>query len=217
MAINTFTSIKSQLQAWLETTESTFVATIDEIIRLGELKVQRDLDLEDFKKNATGNLTGSSRTLAKPSDYIKAGSIMLTVSGSYVPLLKRSKEFVDFYAPAAATESQPKYWSTDDADNLYLAPTPDTTYAYTLRYLARLPALTETSQEENWLTENVPDLLFYACIAEAQRFLDDPSEADPYVEAYYTEKLPAAEQQYLGESRTRYHRMRPTPKEEPRA
>lgn len=217
MAINTYSDLKTQLQNWLSTTETTFVASIDEIIRLGELKAQRDLDLEEFKKNATGTLTASSRALTLPSDYIKPSSLSITVGTSYVPLMRRTKDYLDFYSPDTSVTGQPKYWATDSDGSLYLAPTPGSNYAYTLRYLARLPALTVTTQETNWLTENVPDLLFYACIVEAQRFIDAPEDAAPWVSAYYDEKLPSAEMQYLGEARNRYQRMKPTPQIEERS
>lgn len=216
MALNTYTELVAKIKIWMDNTETTFTATLDEVINMAELRVQRDLNLETFKANATGSLTQSQRELATPSDYIKPSSLTITVSSSYVHLYERTKEFCDMYAPAVATEDAPEFYAVDDVDNLYLVPTPDTTYAYTLRYLARIEALVSSTNETNWLTKNVWDLLFAACLYDASLLQDNAPEADKYLQKYVGLLVPALEQ-YRGEAEHRYGTLEPTPQVEARS
>ena len=65
----TFTTLKTAIQDYVESDESTFVTDLPTIITQAEERILKSVQLPDFRKNATGTTTQSNQYLAVPSDF----------------------------------------------------------------------------------------------------------------------------------------------------
>jgi hypothetical protein len=59
----TLTTLKSAIQDYLETTETTFVNNLDTIIQQAEDQILKSVQLPDFRINKTGNMTSGNEYL----------------------------------------------------------------------------------------------------------------------------------------------------------
>lgn len=205
----TYDSLVAALADWMEDDSDEFTANLPVIVGLGEIRCIRDLDLEIFESTVTKSLSIGSRDLTKEADHVRVRSLHITVAGKQVALLPRSWEYCIDYAPDASALAQPKYFAELDDTKFAVVPTPNQAYGYTLRYLGHRDALTSANQA-NWLAKNVPDLLFYACLAESAGFLKHPQAAAGWSVAYAEEKLPAALFELRGQGRADYKPRRRT-------
>ena len=73
----TLAELKTLIQNFCESTETTFTNTLDDIIISAEDRILREVQLNVFRKNVTGNLTTGNRFLSAPSDYILTFSLRL--------------------------------------------------------------------------------------------------------------------------------------------
>jgi hypothetical protein len=199
----TATTLTAEIQSILEEDSTEFVAELPNIINRAEDRCQRELDLEIFQTESTGTLTQSSRTLARPSTMLDISEVSITIATVETPLEPRSQSFCNLYAPVPATEGAPKYYSEKDITNLEVVPTPDAAYAYTLRGVQREPKLVITTNETNWLTDFVGDLLLDACLVEAERYLLAPEQEATWEKAYQ-QKLQAYIDNFRGMRRADY-------------
>lgn len=174
MAIFSYThaQLTTAIQNWTEDDSSEFAAVIDDIIGMAELRIYRDIDFDFMKKHATVTGAASDQYLAKPSDFVTDRSMYVTASGTYYLMQAKPASWIRDYWPTVATESRPEYYADWDDDTWLIAPTPDTTYTFTLEYQYR-PARLSSSNTTTWLSTNAPDLLLYACLTESAAFLQE--------------------------------------------
>ena len=57
----TYTSLKQAIQDYTENTETTFVNNLDTFIKSAEERILKTVQLDIFRKNATGSLTASNK------------------------------------------------------------------------------------------------------------------------------------------------------------
>lgn len=169
-----YSTLVTDLQANLEDDSAEFVAEIPNIINRAELRCVRDLDLNVFNTRTEANLTGSSATQTKPTDSLIVDSIFLVASRTH--LLRRSVDFISAFDNGV--EGTPKYFGENDADDtdVRLSPTPSSALAVVWWTYARPDRLVLTSNETNWLTDKVGDLLYRACVVESCVFLGWPEQ-----------------------------------------
>jgi hypothetical protein len=172
------------VQSILEEDSTEFVAELPNIINLAEDRVQLDLDLEIFQSEATSSLTQSSRTLVRPTDFLDISEVAIVVSSVETLLEPRPHSFCTMYAPNPATEGQPEYYTEKDITNLEVVPTPDAAYVYIVRGVKREPKLVLSTNETNWLTDHVGDLLLSATLVGANLYLLAPEQAVAYETNY---------------------------------
>ena len=169
----TYSTLKSAIYAFTEDDSDEVVANIDIIIANGTEMVVRDLDLSIFNTTVTGTLTSGTQTLSKPNDVLTIKSMRFTDSGDgnkVKRLYQRSQDYCEEYWPVATSTGLPKYYSDERDTQITIVPTPNAAYAYSMRYLAR-PAALSDSNTANWISRNLGDLLLYACLIQAERFL----------------------------------------------
>jgi len=180
----TYATLVSSLQDYVEDDGAEYVAELPNIINRAELRCVRDLDLNVFNTRTSGNLTASTGVQPKPTDSLIVDSVFLTASRTW--LQRRSLDFVTAYDNG--TEAEPKYFASDDAEDtdVRMAPVPDTTYAVIWNTYARPDKLVSSTNETNWLTDKVGDLLFRACIVESMLYLQMHEAIGPEEGAYTT-------------------------------
>jgi len=186
----TLASLKTGIQDYLESTETSFVSNLDNFITTTEERILKNVQLDNFRKNVTGNVTVDNTYLATPSDFLSPFSLaVIDGDDNYSFLLLKQVSFIRDFTPNASTTGLPKYYSEFDDNSFLLAPTPDSTYDVELHYYYRPASLTTTSgSETTWLSENAPNAMLYGSLVEACTYLIS-YESIPVYESKFQEAL----------------------------
>ena len=134
----TLTELKTLIQNYVENDETTFVSTLDDIIKNAEERIFELVQFDFFKKNVSGNVTLGNRFLTAPSDYILSTYLaVVDGSGDYTYLEKKHSSFMQEYTVDPTDSSlrgKPLYYADYDKElstassngsTLVLAPVPD--------------------------------------------------------------------------------------------
>ena len=158
----TLATLKSTVQDYCETSETTFVADLDTFIKESEERILKNVELPVFRKNVTGSAASSNTYLSTPTDFLAPYSLAVISSSVYSYLLFKHVSFIRDFTPNPATTGTPKYYALFDDNTFMLAPTPDQNYSFELHYKYRPASLTTTSgTDTTWLSSNAPDALLY--------------------------------------------------------
>jgi len=171
----TYTTLKSAIQDYVESSETTFTNNLDVFIKEAEERILKNIQIPVFRKNVTGTGTASNTYLATPSDFLTPLSLAVIDSESnYNFLLLKHVSFIRDFTPAAATTGEPKYYATFNNNTFILAPTPSSGFTFELHYVYRPESITTASAGTSWLGTNAPDALLYGSLTEAGNFLKLP-------------------------------------------
>ena len=181
----TLATLKSTVQDYCETAETTFVSDLDTFIKEAEERILKAVELPVFRKNVTGAASASNTYLTTPTDFLAPYSLAVISSSVYSYLLYKHVSFIRDYAPNPSTTGTPKYYALFDDNTFMLAPTPDQGYSFELHYKYRPASLTTTSgSETTWLSNNAPDAMLYGTLVEAATFLKVPEEVAQYEQRF---------------------------------
>ena len=185
-----YTTLKTAIQDYLESSESSFVTNLPTFITTAEERIFKNVQLDDFRKNQVGNFTASGPYLECPTDYLSPFSLaVIDSSSNYNYLLLKQVSFIRDYTPNASTTGQPKYYAEFDNNTFIVAPTPDSTYEVELHYYYRPASLTSTTgSETTWLSENAPNAMLYGSLVEACTYLKN-YESIPVYESKFQEAI----------------------------
>lgn len=139
---------------------------------LGEYAMAPDLTLTPADVDAANGATGATAICTIAAD-----------NNGRVILLPRSYEYARMYWPDSTIVGAPKFYSDYDFNHWLITPTPNGALPVEIAYYQILQPIDE-DQTANWLTENAPDLLLYAVMVEAQKFLKN-FDTVPQWEAFY--------------------------------
>ena len=177
----TFDSLKTAVQDYQETSETTFVNNLPVFIKEAEERILKNIELPVFRKNVTGTAAADNTYLATPTDFLAPYSLAVISSSEYEYLLFKHVTFIRSYTPNPATTGTPKYYALFDDNTFILAPTPSTNFTFELHYKFRPASLTAgAGSGTTWLSENAPDALLYGSLVEAATFLKTREEAARY-------------------------------------
>ena len=211
----TYASLKTALQDYSESTESSFVTHLPDFIKTAEERILKSVQLDNFRKNVTGTATTNGTYLGSPSDYLSSFSLAVIDSSSNYHYLKlKQTSFIRDFTPASSTTGLPKYYSEFDDDTFILAPTPDTNYTFELHYFYRPSSLTSAGDSgTTWLSTNAPNALLYGSLVEAMVYLKN-YESLPIYEQRFQDAI--ALMKNLGEGKStqdqyRYDEVRRQP------
>ena len=181
----TLSTLKTAVQNYVESAETTFVASLDTFIKEAEERILKAVELPVFRKNVTGTASASNTYLSTPTDFLASYSLAVISSSVYSYLLFKHVSFIRDFTPNASTTGLPKYYALFDDNSFILAPTPDQTYTFELHYKYRPASLTTTSgTDTTWLSNNAPDALLYGTLVEAANFLKNPQETALYEQRF---------------------------------
>mgnify|MGYP006404641713 FL=1 len=186
----TYTTLKTAIQDYLDSTETSFVTNLPTFITTTEERIFKNVQLDDFRKNQVGNFTASGPYLECPTDYLAPFSMaVIDSSSNYNYLLLKQVSFIRDYSPNASTTGLPKYYAEFDDNTFIIAPAPDSAYEVELHYYYRPASLTTTTgSETTWLSENAPNAMLYGSLVEACTYLKN-YEAIPVYESKFQEAL----------------------------
>jgi len=149
----TYTQLKDAVKEYTDNQETVFVSNLDAFIESAEERIFKTIDLEYFRKNASGAMTSGNQFLAVPDDYLASFSLSIENSSSKEFLLQKDVNFVQEYNPNSATTGVPKYYAMYDINNFIIAPTPNANFVSEIHYYYRPVSL--TASKVNLTVSNV--------------------------------------------------------------
>jgi len=177
----TYATLKTAVQDYCETAETTFVATLPTFIQEAEERILKNVEMPVFRKNQTGILASGSPYLTMPETFLSPYSLAVISSNVYSYLLFKHVSFIRDYSPNPATTGLPKYYALFDDDSFIVGPAPDDNYTVELHYKSRPDSLSAGADGgTTWLSINAPDALLYGTLVEAATFLKIPDEVVLY-------------------------------------
>ena len=182
----TFTTLKTAIQDYMETSESTFVTNLPVIITQAENRILKSVQLPDFRKNVTGTTTSGNEYLSTPSDFLAVYSIAIDNSG-YEFLIQKDVNFIREAYPSSSTTGIPKYYGLFDSNTVILGPTHNANLTSELHYFYKPESITVAASGTSWLGTNAESALLYGCLVEASTFLkSEPDMMQVYNTRYET-------------------------------
>tara|TARA_R100001143_G_scaffold63494_1_gene70939 strand:- start:2294 stop:2941 length:648 start_codon:yes stop_codon:yes gene_type:complete len=182
----TYSTLKSAIQNYTDSVETTFVANLDNFIQAAEQRILNSIDLQYFRKNVTGTVTANDQYLAVPTDYLASFSLSVISSSNKEFLLEKDVNFVQSINPNSATTGTPKYYAFFDINNFILAPTPSANAVAELHYFYRPDSLTAGGDSgTTWLSTNAPNAMLYGSLVEAYIYL----KGEPDLMKLYTDRF----------------------------
>jgi hypothetical protein len=192
----TFSTLKTAIQDYLETNETTFVAQLPAIITQAEERILKAVQLPDFRKNVTGGLTSSNPYLSVPTDFLATYSLSIDNSG-YEFLIRKDVNFIREAYPSASSTGVPKHYALFNEQAFILGPTPNADFSAELHYFYRPQSITESGDGTSWLGTNAENALLYGCLVEGYSFLKGEPDLLQLYSSRYEEAL--ADLKKLGE------------------
>jgi hypothetical protein len=178
MAITTYSDLQSTIANYLARSDLT--AQIPDFIRLAETRLRRDLRIRQMMNAATTSTTGGDATVALPSDFLEVRDLVL-LTNPVTPLNYISPSV--FSRNARVTESGRPLDYTILATEFKFAPVPDSTYTIEILYYAA-PTFLSSTNSSNVFLANVPDLLLYASLVEAEPYLMNDARIQVWAAMY---------------------------------
>ena len=204
--MTTYAELTQQILDYTETDDNVLTSTINnDIIEHAESRIFRNADLDVFKKYKTASLTSGDAFVAMPGSTPQTFAFIRYVQifgadNVRISLEKKDSSFMNEFLPNRTTTGTPKYYANWDNDTIILAPAPDAAYTVELAYNAQ-PTGLSSSTTTTWISNNAPEMLLYACLVEAFKFLKNPQMVQMY-ESYYKQAL----QPFVGEQMGRRRR-----------
>lgn len=175
---------------------------IDIFIENVENKIQRELDLDAFRKFQYSSFTIGSPFITLPDDFAFERGVQIRnqITNDRTWLDQRDTTFIDEYnVDRTNNTGTPKYYANWDQNTLIVAPTPDLAYEIELWY-NKTPDHLSSTTTTTWLSTNAPEVLIYGTVAEAFSYLKNP----PYVQLYeqkYAQAVQNLAQTQMGRKR----------------
>jgi hypothetical protein len=158
---------------------------IDIFIENVENKIQRELDLDAFRKFQFSSFTIGSPFITVPDDFAFERGVQIKdqVTNNRTWLEQRDTTFIDEYNVNRSDTGKPKYYANWDQNTIMVAPTPDLAYEIELWY-NKTPDHLSSSNTTTWLSTNAPEVLIYGTVSEAFSYLKNPSYVQLYEQKY---------------------------------
>ena len=168
----TLSTLKTAIQDYLETDETTFVANLDNFILQAEERILKSVQVPDQRKNVQGSVSTDVRFLTTPSDFLAPFSLAVISSNTYDYLDLKHNSFIKEFVSDTSTRGKPRYYAIFDQSSFEVAPVPDENYTVELHYLATPTSLTAGADSgTTYLSTDAPDTLLYGCLLEGAVFL----------------------------------------------
>jgi hypothetical protein len=205
MAGFTYATLTTAIQNYTEVDTNVLTATItDQFIDNAEMRILRDVPIDAYKKQSTGNLVTGQNTINVPAKtlFVKGVQVYTSTSaatGANTWLEKKDESYLQEYVPSteSAKRGTPKYYAmfggatgiTDTTSGtLLLSPTPDNTYEFKIHYEA-IPTGLSGSNTTTYISQYFGNGLLYACLVEAYGFLKGPADMLTQYENKYKQEV----------------------------
>lgn len=181
---------------------------VSQMIDYAELRIQRDLDLEQSVNNNTsfGLISGSNTFNLDVNSFITVQDISYISGTQTIPILPASKYFIQQMFPDSSIQGPPLYFTpyggdastTGATSNVYFfGPTPDRNYSLSINGTVRMISLNSfnttgpAATQYTFISAYLPDLLLMASMIYLSgyqrnfgRAADDPQMSVSYESQY---------------------------------
>ena len=186
----TYATLKQALQDYTENTETSFVNNLPLFIRSAEERILKSVQLNLFRRNASGTMSQGNKYLRVPDDFLAPYSLSYTTSSEEVFVEFKDVSFIQTYNPDSTVTGLPKYYASFDVNNFILAPTPNASFATELHYLYRPASIAAGSDSgTTWLSENAGLTLLYGSLVEAYIFMKGEQDVMAMYDKRFQESL----------------------------
>jgi|SRR6478609_10722842 len=176
-------------QQYLECSEATFVANIDQFIRMAEDDINRQVQLQELMETSTAVLSVGDQYLSLPNDFLSIYSLAVIVGGEYRMMMSKDHSFMrEVYADPTDT-GVPRFYAFFNESALILGPPSDQAYTVELNYFFEPTSLADGNDTAtSWLSINAEQALLFGTILQGYIYL----KGDQDVIAAYTNQYQAA-------------------------
>lgn len=167
MALDTFTNLKTSVEAWLNRSDMT--TQVPEFITLAEVKIAQRVR----RKVVRATLTVNAAQVTVPTTISELRTIHLVTGSAYrdVPLdVVPLEDVLVVRARHAGATGRPTHAAVVGTE-IHFAPTPDDSYTAEYVGYEKLAPLGAAQATNSVLTE-APDVYLYGALAEAEAFLE---------------------------------------------
>jgi hypothetical protein len=173
MALNTYVALCAAVEAWLARADLT--AQVPDFITLAEAKLNRTLRTRQMEQRSTAE---AAEYMALPTLFLEMRNIK--IAGTPVYTLEQRAPFEMDALDDGASGRPSRYCLL--ANQIRLAPAPDTTYTLEIDYWESIPPL--ASNATNWLLDCACDVYLYGALLEAAAFMQDDARIPLWMDAY---------------------------------
>jgi hypothetical protein len=185
----TFNELVTNIRNYTDVDANVFSeSVINTFVTMAENRILRDIDLDVFKLEDTGNLTAGNRFLGAPQSILTHRYLMVVINNERIFLDFRDQSFMREYWPNYNIQGVPKYYSVWDQDTFSVAPTPSQSFVVQMGYIYR-PAQLSSTNQTTWISTNAPEALLYACLIQAYSYTKGPPEMMAYFENSYKQAI----------------------------
>ena len=186
----TYATLKQAIQDYTENTETSFVTNLPVFIRSAEERILKSIQLNLFRRNASGTMSQGNKYLRMPTDFLAPHSLSYTSSSEEVFVEFKDVSFIQTYNPDSTVTGLPKYYASFDVSNFILSPTPNASFTAELHYLYRPASITAGSDSgTTWLSENADLTLLYGSLIEAYIFMKGEQDVMGMYDKRFQESL----------------------------
>ena len=196
--MTTYAELVDQIRSYTETDSNVLTTTIvNDFIENAELRIFREVDLDVYRAYEYAVLTTSNPFVAVPGatpttmSFVRYAGIYKTTGATAddrIRLQQKDVSYMNEYWPNRTSTGEPKYYSMWDQNTIYLAPTPNHAYNIELALNRNETGLSSTNTT-TWISVNAPQVLLYACLVEAFKFLKGPYDLLAQYEKAYQEAV----------------------------
>ena len=186
----TYATLKQAIQDYTENTETSFVTNLPVFIRSAEERILKSIQLNLFRRNASGTMSQGNKYLRMPTDFLAPYSLSYTSSSEEVFVEFKDVSFIQTYNPDSSVTGLPRYYASFDVSNFILSPTPNASFTAELHYLYRPASITAGSDSgTTWLSENADLTLLYGSLIEAYIFMKGEQDVMGMYDKRFQESL----------------------------
>ena len=180
MALTSYTTLKNEIASYLNRTDLS--SYLDTFIDLAESRMARDLRLREMETIDTSITTVSgTQSYDLPTGYLEMRYAALQTSPYTFLTYLAPPDFMRVYNAGEGSGSPTHY--TIIGSKIYLGMQPDAAKVLELGFFKRPTGLSSTNADNLVLT-NFPDLYLYACLAESEPFLMNDERLQVWASLY---------------------------------
>jgi len=167
MALTSYTTLKNEIESYLNRTDLT--ANLDTFIDLAESRMARDLRIREMETIDTSITTVSgTQSYDLPTGYLEMRYVALQTSPYTFLTYMTPPDFMRLYNQGEGSGTPSKY--TIVGSQILLGMQPDAAKVLELGFFKR-PTGLSSSNADNLVLINFPDLYLYSSLAESEPFL----------------------------------------------
>ena len=196
-----YTELSDNIQAYVENTESNFVAEIPTFVKQAEQRIYNSVQFPSLRKNMTGVTQTNNKYLSCPDDFLAVYSLaVIDDTGVYEYLLNKDVNFIRQAYPQPTDTSIPRYYALfgpkvvsgviSNELSFILGPTPDAIYNVELHYYYYPESI--VTANTSWLGDNFDSVLLYGSLVEAYTYMKGEADMMQLYNAKYMEALALA-------------------------